>query len=53
MDSSKSDGLRAALGAMDAKSPEFASEAVAAVLDAARGVGASDVHLQPGAGGWT
>ena len=40
--------LDRAIAALDARGPRFAAELVELVLGAARGVGASDVHLQPG-----
>jgi len=40
-----------ALAKLDPANPRYASDAVEQVLDAARGAGASDIHLQPTADG--
>ena len=44
-------GLTEALGRLDPADPRYATEAVERILAAARGLGASDVHFQPGADG--
>ena len=43
--------LALALAKLDPSDPRYATEVVDRVLAAARGIGASDVHFQPGAGG--
>ncbi len=43
--------LAQSLAKLDPSDPRYATEVVDRVLAAARGIGASDVHFQPGAGG--